>query len=106
MICRIWHGWTAHADADSFEHIVRSELLPPLHAKQVTGFRGAQILRLARAGQTEFVHMLWFDDMDAVRALAGNDYERPMLNPKAQALLRRCDHKTEHYEVRENTFSH
>jgi hypothetical protein len=105
MICRIWHGWTSHKDADSVEHVVRFELLPPLHAKQVSGFRGAQILRLARAGLTEFVHMLWFDDMEAVRALAGNDYERPLLSLKAQALLRRSDRKPEHYEVREKTLA-
>lgn len=103
MICRIWHGWTSHANADTFEHVVKSEVLPPLHAKQVGGFRGVQILRLARAGQTEFVHMLWFDDMAAVRELAGEQYEKPMLSPKAQALLKRSDYKPEHFEVRESS---
>lgn len=105
MICRVWHGWTAHTDADTFEHVVRSEVLPTLQAKKVPGYRGAQILRLARAGQTEFVHMLWFDDMDAVRALAGEAYDRPMLTPEAHALLRRSDHRPAHFEVRESTLA-
>lgn len=101
MIGRVWHAWTTHADADAFEAIVRTEIYPATAARNLPGFRGSQLLRLARAGQTEFVIITWFDDMEAVRRFAGDDYEKPMVTPKARALLRRSDPKPEHYEVRE-----
>ena len=103
MICRIWHGWTAHEDADAFENVLKSDVFPPMHAKAVPGFHGVQMLRMARLGQTEFVNMAWFDDMDAVRQLAGENYEEPMLTAKARSLLRRSDRKSEHYEVRKDS---
>jgi hypothetical protein len=26
MICRIWHGWTALANADAYERLLRTEI--------------------------------------------------------------------------------
>ena len=106
MICRIWHGWTSHDDADAFENVLKSEVIAPLHAKGVAGFHGVQTLRLALLGQTEFINMAWFDDMDAVRQLAGEQYEQPILTENARALLRRSDRTTQHNEVRDNTLPH
>lgn len=104
MIASIWHGWSTHANADAFEALVKNEICPALLARGVTGFRSSQLLRLARTGQTEFICIGCFDDMDAVRALLGDDVDaKPMLPPKALALLRRFDQRTQHFEVRETT---
>ena len=40
-----------------------------------------------------------FDTLDAVRAFAGDDYERAVVPPKARALLARFDARSQHYEV-------
>lgn len=64
-------------------------------------------LRSARAesscfgDRTEFVTLMWFDSLDAVRAFAGPDYEVAVVPPKARALLERFDERSAHYDVRQ-----
>jgi hypothetical protein len=41
-----------------------------------------------------------FDDMAAVRAFAGPDFEISQVPSKAGALLARFDERSQHYEVR------
>ena len=101
MIGRVWHGWTTHANADVFEAVVRNEILPTMLSKEMPGFRDIQLMRLVRAGHTEFATLMRFDDMEAVRAFAGEDYTRAVVAPKARDLLRRFDARVNHYEVRE-----
>ena len=107
MIARVWRGWTAHQNADAFEAVLRTESIPNALAKNVAGLREIRVLRLERLGETEFITMLLFDDMDAVRALAlargssEEDYERSIVSQRARELLRRWDFKVEHYEVKE-----
>jgi len=107
MIARVWRGWTAHQNADAFEAVLRTESLPNALAKNIAGLREIQVLRLERLGETEFITILWLDDMDAVRALAvargvaEEDYEKSIVSFSARELLRRWDFKVEHYEVRE-----
>jgi hypothetical protein len=107
MIARVWRGWTAHQNADAFEAVLRTQSMPNILAKKIPGLREAQILRLERMGETEFITMLWFDDMEDVRALAAargipqEDYEKSIISFPARELLRRFDFKVEHYEVKE-----
>lgn len=111
MIARVWRGWTAHQNANAFEAVLRTQSIPNILAKKVPGFREAQVLRLERLGETEFITMLWFDDMEGVRALAAargipeEDYEKSLISLPARELLRRFDAKVEHYEVKEVTRS-
>ena len=107
MIARVWRGWTAHQNADALEAILRTETIPNMLSKDVAGLREAQVFRLERLGETEFIMILWFDDLEAVRALAvargssEEDYERAIVSQRARELLRRYDFKVEHYEVKE-----
>jgi hypothetical protein len=43
---------------------------------------------------------MWFDSIEAVRAFAGEDYEKAVVPPKARTLLLRFDQRSQHYEVR------
>jgi len=43
---------------------------------------------------------MWFDDLDAVRIFAGEDYETAVVPPKARQVLHRFDERSQHYEVR------
>ncbi len=49
------------------------EVLPEL--RRLPGFRGARLLRRETAEVTEFMSVVFFDDIDAVRRFAGEDYE-------------------------------
>ena len=40
-----------------------------------------------------------FDDLDAVRAFAGEDYEAAVIPPEARALLDEFEERSAHFEV-------
>ena len=99
MICRIWHGWTTPDRADDYEHLLRSEIFVGIAERGIPGFRRIDLLRRAEAASVEFVTLMWFDSLDAVRAFAGVDYEAAVVPPAARALLSRFDARSAHYEV-------
>ncbi len=59
-----------------------------------------QLLPRAVGGEVGFVTIMGFDTLESVRAFAGEDYEIAVVPPEAQAILRRFDAKSQHYEVR------
>jgi hypothetical protein len=101
MICRIWHGWTSPANADAYDRLLRSEIFEGIAARSIPGYRGIELLRRPAPDAVEFVTLMWFDSVDAVRAFAGPDYEVAVVPPSARALLLRFDPRSAHYEVRQ-----
>ena len=101
MICRIWHGWTDPSNADAYEQLLRHEIFEGISGRRIDGFEGIDLLRRAVGEEVEFVTVMWFDSLDAVRAFAGADYEAAVVPPPARALLSRFDARSAHYEVRE-----
>jgi heme-degrading monooxygenase HmoA len=97
MIARLWHGRTTKANADKYETLLRSEVLPGIH--RVKGYHGAYLLRREMSDQVEFVTITYFDSWDAVGDFAGPDRERAVVPPAAQALLLSFDQRAVHYEV-------
>lgn len=100
MIARIWHGWTTPGNADEYERLLREEVLPGIAAKDVEGYHGVQVLRRPIEDETEFVTIMWFESLDAVRQFAGEDYETAYVPPPARAVLKRYDQRSQHYEIR------
>jgi heme-degrading monooxygenase HmoA len=100
MISRVWHGWTTPANADAYETLLKSEIFTGITSRQIAGYRGIHLLRRNLGKETEFVTVMWFDSIDAVRAFAGEDYEVAVVPPKARALLSRFDARSQHYEVK------
>jgi hypothetical protein len=104
MICRVWKGWTRPQDADAYEAYLRDDLFPRVATELgERGYRGHHVLRLDRGAETEFVTMVWFTSLEAVRSFAGEQYETPVITPTAQRLLVRYDRRCEHYELRLGT---
>jgi heme-degrading monooxygenase HmoA len=100
MISRIWHGWTVPANADAYESLLKSEIFVGIGNRQIPGYRGIDLLRRELQGEVEFVTIMWFDSVEAVRAFAGEDYEVAVVPDKARALLARFDARSQHYEVK------
>lgn len=103
MISRIWHGWTTPANADTYEALLKSEIFVGIQNRQMVGYRGIHLLRRNLAEEVEFVTIMWFDSLEAVRAFAGEEYELAVVPPKARGLLARFDARSQHYEVRAHT---
>jgi heme-degrading monooxygenase HmoA len=99
VISRIWHGWTTRENAAPYEALLRSEILPGIASRRIRGLRGTHLLRRDVSEGVEFVTILWFDTIDAVREFAGKDYEAAVVPEKARRLLTRFDARSQHYET-------
>ncbi len=100
MISRVWHGWTTPANADVYEELLKSEIFTGIRDRQIAGYRGIHLLRRNLGDEVEFVTVMWFDTIEAVRVFAGEDYEVAVVPPKAKALLSRFDARSQHYDVK------
>jgi heme-degrading monooxygenase HmoA len=99
VISRIWHGWTTRENATAYETLLRSEILPGIASRSIRGLSGAHLLRRDVPEGVEFVTILWFDTLEAVREFAGEDYEAAVVPEKARRLLTRFDARSQHYET-------
>src|SRR5512145_2002569 len=100
MISRIWHGWTALANADSYEALLKTEIFTGISNRRISGYQGIQLFRRSLEGEVEFVTVMWFDTIDAIRTFAGEDYEAAVVPAGARELLKRFDARSRHYEVK------
>lgn len=101
MIARIWHGWTTPANANAYENLLHSEVFDGIENRKIDGFLGIDLLRQDHEREVEFVTIMWFASLDAIRAFSGADYEVAVVPPAARALLSRFDPRSAHYDVRE-----
>jgi heme-degrading monooxygenase HmoA len=97
MITRLWRGWTAPADAHVYERFLLEELFPAMGG--IAGFLGGEVLRREEDGDIAFVVLTRFESLAAVRAFAGEDHERAVLEPRARELLLRGDEQARHFET-------
>jgi heme-degrading monooxygenase HmoA len=95
MIMRVWRGWTTEANAQAFELFLCEE-----NFQAIAGFHGMSVLRLDSPGKVEFMTIMKFDSLDAVRAFAGDRYEDAVVPEQARAMLERFETRSRHYEVR------
>ena len=102
MVGRIWHGWTTPGNADAYEKLLQTEIFPGIASKDISGYRGIQLLRRPSGAEVEFITIMWFESWDAVNQFAGDDYEKAYVPPKARKVLSRFDDRSQHYEIREN----
>src|SRR5436189_5009866 len=74
MVARVWHGWAATQEhADAYEAMLKPELLPGISTKK--GYRGSHLLRRDAGSEIEFITILFFDSLDDIKAITGQDYE-------------------------------
>jgi heme-degrading monooxygenase HmoA len=100
MISRIWHGYTSPESADRYEKLLKEEIFIGIQNRDIHGFIDIQLHRRNVGDEVEFITIMYFDSLDAVRDFAGKDYEIAIVPPKAQAILSHFDARSQHYEVR------
>jgi heme-degrading monooxygenase HmoA len=99
VICRQWRGWAAKDNADAYERIVRGQVIPGIQERRIPGFRSIDLLRRERDDDVEFMTLMWFDTVDAVKAFMGEDYEAAHVPTEARAVLASFDERSAHFEV-------
>src|SRR5260370_25599644 len=101
MIVRVWHGWTAPESADRYEALLKSEIFPGILGKNIAGFIDIQLMRRDLTAEVEFMTIMRFDSLHAVKAFIGEDHETAYVPAKARSILARFDLRAQHYEIRE-----
>lgn len=99
MVSRLWYGWTTYDNAAAYQSLLETDILPGIASRHINGYRGAHLLRRDLEGEVEFVTILWFDTVDAVRAFAGKDYETAVVPARGRLLLSRFDARSSHYQT-------
>ena len=97
MIARIWRGVVRTEDADEYVAYVRDTGIE--HYRSTPGNVGAWILHRPIDGLTEIVTFSLWEDMDAVRAFAGDDPSRAVYYPEDDRFLVERSSIVDHYEV-------
>ena len=100
MIVRIWHGYTTLENANVYESLLKEEIIKGIEARNIIGYKGIDLFRRELTNEVEFITIMWFDSLDAVRVFAGEEYEKSVVPPKARKVLKRFDEKIQLYEVR------
>ncbi len=99
MICRFWRGWTTRENAAGYEELLRGTVIPGIEARSIAGLRHIDMMRRDLEDEIEFATIMWFDNLDAVKAFVGDDHEVAHVPAAARAMLSRFDERVAHYEV-------
>ena len=100
VIARIWHGWTTRENAEKYEKLLREEVLLEIAQRAIPGYKGAELfVREAENDEIEFITLLRFETLDAVKIFAGKNYEQPVIPPECKRLLKRHSEKSRHYRI-------
>jgi len=98
MIARVWHGYTKQEHADSYEAMLKPELLPGI--SKAKGYKGSYLLRRNAGAEVEFITILLWNSIAELRAAAGHDdYETAIIPEERRKYLAHFDAKATHYEI-------
>lgn len=98
MIARIWHGYTATEHADSYEAMLKPELLPGMN--KIPGYKGGIVLRRVLGDEIEFITIMVWESIEALQAVAGPNYTAAIIPQDRLQFLSRYDTQSAHYEIR------
>jgi len=97
LIARIWRGVTPARKAD--DYLAYLEATGLMDYRATPGNRGAQVLRRIVGDEAEFVLLPFWDSLDAIRAFAGDDYERAVYYPADKNFLLALAPHVDHFAV-------
>ena len=78
--------------------MLRNEIFPSIAARKINGYRGAELFVHEDDDEVEFVTLLRFDSMNAVKEFPGADVGKPVIFPKAEPLITRME-QAQHFRV-------
>ena len=97
MIARIWRGAVRSQDADEYVTYVRDTGIE--HYRSTPGNVGAWILHRTSGDRTEILTFSLWEDMDAVKAFAGQEPSQAVYYPEDDRFLVERSSTVDHYEV-------
>jgi heme-degrading monooxygenase HmoA len=97
MIARVWRGRTTRENADAYQELLATTVLPGID--RVRGFCGAELYRRDAGDEVEFMTITRFRSLDGVREFGGEDYEQAVISEEAGRLLSSYDERVAIYEL-------
>jgi heme-degrading monooxygenase HmoA len=97
VIARLWRGWTGAEDADEYGRYLEESGMTA--ARSTSGNRGAYVLRRDDGERAEFLTVLLWESLDAVRAFAGEEITRARFFPEDDRFLVERETEVDHYDV-------
>lgn len=104
MIVRMWHGRVPTNKAGAYRDFLNMRAIPDY--QQVPGNISVHILERPLGDVTHFITMTFWENMDSIRAFAGNDAERAKYYPEDTDFLLEFEPTVVHYEVMGNSKQH
>lgn len=97
MIARLWRGQATPENAAAYQEHFDQQVYPALAA--LAGYKGAWLLRRDVDGSVEFLAVTMWDSLGSIKAFAGDDVQRAVVEPEARAVLESFDSIARHFEV-------
>jgi heme-degrading monooxygenase HmoA len=97
VIARTWSGRTTLAKQHAYIAHFTMNVLPEL--RKLDGFMDASLLRQERGNEVSIFVITTWRSRDAIRAFAGSDIERAVVEPEAVNALTSCDATVQHWDV-------
>lgn len=98
-VVRMWHGWTTPENADAYQTLLCTQIIPVIEARRIPGYRSIALLRLNRGEEVEFITLMTFDSLEDVVGFQGQDYRFAYVPDAARRLLKRWDVVSDHYDI-------
>jgi heme-degrading monooxygenase HmoA len=98
QIVRVWGGFGTETGVERYcrEHFPNS-VLP--HLRSIDGFIEVTVMTRKGRDETEVVVATTWDSIESVKAFAGEDYEKAVVEPVVRELLNRFDDRVAHFTV-------
>jgi heme-degrading monooxygenase HmoA len=97
MIARIWHGKTRIENYDAYTNFLKRVAIPDY--KNTRGFKSLRFLRAVVGNEGHFYLITCWENIEAIKSFAGEDFERPKYYPEDKSFLLELDVKAMHYQV-------
>jgi heme-degrading monooxygenase HmoA len=97
MIGRTWHGTVPASKADEYHEYLNKTGIPEY--KATLGNKGVFVLRRVEGDVAHFLLLTLWESIDAIKAFAGDDYEKAKYYPEDEAFLLELEPFVTHYEV-------
>jgi len=100
MIARLWHGKVSSAKATDYHQYLLATGLKEYAA--VPGNRSVSLLKKEEGNITHYYTLTYWDDVNAIKQFAGEDYEKARYYPEDKDYLLEFEPLVMHYEVLEH----
>jgi heme-degrading monooxygenase HmoA len=97
MVIREWRGRASAEQTEAYPDHFHQVVMPELRRR--AGFLGAYLCRRLVDDEIEFVVLTRWESMDAIKAFAGEDPARAVVDARAVATLRDFDATVQHFDV-------